>query len=319
MSRWAEQLNESLDTIEDYVENFLCFLYESKLPNSAQFEYQLRLRIKAILNTFKTEFDINPKNLVAFARDSINDWGESEPRNVYGSDFANYVDSLEDSNDGEWMLRKHFLSNKLLSHSKDFTAGINDLSETIESIYREIFVVVFDFELDVTVDWQAYLLEKLLVYLNNSCDMEDVANLLFVGFGSNDWTPKALQVNLRSFNNLNPRASISYVTSPEFKWFLALAQDSHVETFLRGVDGNYRELVFGLLDEAKNDIENQTNRIKNLEFERIDRMRSKVDQFSQRRLEFVARSFVEMEGLGSFLVEYLPSVGGKTTVVSMTR
>ena len=33
----------------------------------------------------------------------------------------------------------------------------------------------------------------------------------------------------------------------------------------------------------------------------------------------VARSFVEMESLGSFLVEYLPSVGGNIKVVSMTR
>jgi hypothetical protein len=59
--------------------------------------------------------------------------------------------------------------------------------------------------------------------------------------------------------------------------------------------------------------------LEELESERISEMRKKVNNLSLAKLEFVARSFVEMESLGSFLVEYLPSVGGDIKVVSMTR
>jgi hypothetical protein len=54
----------------------------------------------------------------------------------------------------------------------------------------------------------------------------------------------------------------------------------------------------------------------------VDRKEStleKTNLLNIDRLEYVARLFVEMEALNSYLVENLPGVGGNIQVVTMTK
>ena len=114
-----------------------------------------------------------------------------------------------------------------------------------------------------------------------------------------------------------PRADIKLVANPFIVWYESLAQSDQVDLFLSGYESSYHSKVSALLpEEAREEILAQ---LEELESERISEMRKKVNNLSLTKLEFVARSFVEMESLGSFLVEYLPSVGGDIKVVSMTR
>ena len=48
-------------------------------------------------------------------------------------------------------------------------------------------------------------------------------------------------------------------------------------------------------------------------------MRSKIKFFAPEKLAYVARSFVEVERLGSFLMEDLPGVGGEIEVETLSR
>jgi len=117
----------------------------------------------------------------------------------------------------------------------------------------------------------------------------------------------------------NPRATLSYVTEPRFVWYLDLAQSSQVDMFLGGIDGSYKDRVIDIFGELVDDTGPSVEKINEFESDRLAKMRAKVNNLSISKMEFVARSFVEMESLGSFLVEFLPSVGGNIRTISMTR
>jgi hypothetical protein len=61
------------------------------------------------------------------------------------------------------------------------------------------------------------------------------------------------------------------------------------------------------------------SRLDELTNTRIESMRNKINSLPVTKLEFVARQFVELESLASFLVEDLPSVGGDIDSVIISR
>jgi hypothetical protein len=142
---------------------------------------------------------------------------------------------------------------------------------------------------------------------------------MIVGFGSGDWTARMVVLNLRNFHNSIPRATISKASTPEYTWYHALEQTDQVGTFLAGVDDGYRSHTYEVLKNKFWIIDTEINEIEEFQVRRLEAMRRKVRHLSIERMEFIARSFVEMESLGSFLVEYLQSVGGKVNSLTMTR
>ena len=318
LEKWGATLVEPLPRMNDYVLNFLEFYKNAGLPHANTFEYALPARIRAILNTFKDEFENNPDNILSYVTDMVNIWRGNEPINIYGDELIEYVrnsypeDQSEDSEHLRWC--------KFLNEWADNRSEIND-PKGMMALYRSqienTFKEVFEFDFDVKVEWHELIMELLVPYLFNYPDAESVANLLFVGYGKEDWIPSAVKVNLRPHASNSPRATVVKVTSPEFVWYEELAQKEQVDMFLRGIDGEYKsELLQTIPEEEQAEFK---DRLFEIEKNRFTKMNAKVSNLSISKLEFVARSFVEMESLGSFLVEFLPSVGGNIKVVSMTR
>jgi len=318
LEKWSATLSEPLSRTDDYVLNFLEFYKNAGLPNSNTFEYALTTRIRAILHTFKDEFENNPENLLSYISEMINFWRGNEPINIYGDELLEYVknsfpeDRSEDSEHLRWckFMDEWAQNRSEINDPKGMTALYRD---QIETIFKE----VFEFELDMSVEWHESIMQLLVPYLFNYPDAEGVANLLFVGYGKEDWIPSAVKLNLRPHASNSPRATVVKVTSPEFVWYEELAQKEQVDMFLRGIDGEYKnELIQTIPLEEQGEFK---DRLFEIEKNRFTKMNAKVSNLSISKLEFVARSFVEMESLGSFLVEFLPSVGGNIKVVSMTR
>ena len=320
LTRWAEQLDKKLPKVEDYVIDFLSFIENTRVPNSWHYQHDLRIRIEQILFTFKEEFDRHPSNIIPFVRDMLEKWRSNEPVNVYGDEFNEYIEQNRTEEDDEWKLWIG-LAEKWSKHKKvsmkegDFGTIKLLIQDTLETCFSE----VFEGALDLEIEWHKYISDLLIPYLVNTCDGERVANLLFVGYGTEDWTPTSVKINLRNFDKTNPRATLVTVTKPRFVWYLDLAQSGQVEMFLRGIDRSYKDRVIDIFGELADDAGPSIDKIHQFESDRLTKMRAKVDNLSISKMEFVARSFVEMESLGSFLVEFLPSVGGNIRTISMTR
>jgi hypothetical protein len=320
LTRWAEHLDQKLPKVEDYVIDFLSFIENTRVPNSWHYQHDLRRRIEQILFTFKRELDLNPSNIIPFVRDMVERWRSNEPVNLYGDEFDEYIEQNRTEEDDEWNLWIH-LAEKWSKHEKVSTkeSDFGTLKLLIQDILETCFSEVFESSLDLEIEWHKYISDLLIPYLVNTCDGERVAKLLFVGYGSEDWTPTSVKITLRNFDNSSPRATLSYVTEPRFVWYLDLAQSSQVDMFLGGIDGSYKDRVIDIFGELVDDAGPSVEKINEFESDRLAKMRAKVNNLSISKMEFVARSFVEMESLGSFLVEFLPSVGGNIRTISMTR
>ena len=151
----------------------------------------------------------------------------------------------------------------------------------------------------------------------NYIDSEAYTKLLCVGYGKDDWIPQLVKISIHPNLNRAPRAQVLQVANPLKVWFSDLAQTDQVDMFLQGYNNEYNDLALTFVPEDSKLVASEC--LSAFEEKRFSEMKKKVNNLSLTKLEFVARSFVEMESLGSFLVEYLPSVGGDIKVVSMTR
>lgn len=318
LNKWGKTLGEPFPRMGDYALNFLEFYKNAGLPNLETFEDTLPTRIRPILMNFKDELERNSENISLYIIEMINLWRGLEPINVYGNELPQYVKHalLSDETEDSEPLRK-------LKFLEEWAQSRSEIESPVEmmAIYgnhvRTSFEDVFNFEFDENIDWHALIMELLVPYLFNHPDAEKLARLLFVGYGEDEWIPSAIKIELRPHAANSPRATLAKVTTPEFVWYEDLAQNEQVEMFLRGIDGAYKdELLQNISDKKRAEF---GEKLFEIEKNRIAKMREKVGQLSISKLEFVARSFVEMESLGSFLVEYLPSVGGNIKIVSMTR
>jgi hypothetical protein len=315
LSMWQSNLSTEMNHLTDYVINFLNFLPNCDFPENYQYRNNLIFRCNNILGTVKTEFETNPTNVSSFIKDIIQRWSKVEPSNIYGSLFKDEVSNYTTSEDPGDEMTNEFSRNWVQNSKFDYNEKA--INELVIGVIEESFETTFDYPWDKNIDWHQSIINHLVPYLINKVDAENSTHLLFVGYGTKDWVPHMVKLSIHPFAAGLPRADIKLVANPFIVWYESLAQSDQVDLFLSGYESSYHSKVSALLpEEAKAEILAQ---LEELESERISEMRKKVNNLSLTKLEFVARSFVEMESLGSFLVEYLPSVGGDIKVISMTR
>lgn len=315
LTRWKEQLQSVLPSTQDYVLNFLDFLEDASLPDTWHYRQSLSSRLYPILNGIRQKFEKDSSNIEAVIDHGIKAWEKIEIKNIFGTAFEDFPSKSEADEESPKQLQDDFLRSWLARDRKqvDTTESLDIISQ----VFMVSFKTVFGISWDETITWHSYLKNRLIPYLMNYIDGEPSTRLLFVGYGDRDWTPTAIKINLRPFEGSLPRADLGQVTKPKYVWYEDLAQSDQVDTFLGGIAVTYKnDLLNSVSQEEKERI---SAKMKEIEKARLERMRSKVRELSIPKLEFVARSFVEMESLGSFLVEYLPSVGGNIKVISMTR
>jgi len=315
LAGWNMQLKKEVSHLNDYVIDFLNYLSKCEFPLNFQYQNDLKIRCELIMNTFSDSYKDNPENIDNKIGELINYWTNIEPKNVFGPDFQAEFLADDVENEGYDDLFLDFCINWAKGKTAD-SQNENQI-EVVKELITQTFLATFGTELDAKQKWHKNLQEQLIPYLINYIDSENYAKLLFVGYGIDDWIPHLVKVSIHPSLNGAPRARILQVANPLKIWFSHLAQTDQVDMFLQGYNNDYHEALLSFVPEESR--ESALEHLGSLEEKRFSEMRKKVNNLSLAKLEFVARSFVEMESLGSFLVEYLPSVGGNIKVVSMTR
>jgi hypothetical protein len=315
LSSWHSRLDGQMINLNDYVVDFLNYLSTCDFPLNYEYQNSLKTRCEFILNTFEEFYREDPSNISDRISDSINGWQDAEPKNIYESDFENeylnpYIE--EDQYDDLYLnFCQDWVRNRISEPANP------NLEEVVKSQIIQTFEEVFEIEFNLSEKWHSSLLEALIPYLINYIDSEAYTKLLFVGYGKDDWIPQLVKISIHPNLNRAPRAQVLQVANPLKVWFSDLAQTDQVDMFLQGYNNEYHDLAVTFVPEDSKLVASEC--LDAFKEKRFSEMKKKVNNLSLTKLEFVARSFVEMESLGSFLVEYLPSVGGDIKVVSMTR
>jgi hypothetical protein len=115
--------------------------------------------------------------------------------------------------------------------------------------------------------------------------------------------------------------AIEQVLDPRFQWYVTIGISSGVGDLARGYSNDFQE---NLVEVSSDTLDESTStdlmaKLYELGRQRIQKTLTRIDSLTVRRLEFVARLFVELEALKSYLNEPLPGVGGDVQFITMTK
>lgn len=315
MDRWAATLGAPLESLPDYVANFLNWLREHPLPARIDHVSLLETRVIRIMATFVAAESPREMPALSDVIEALRSWKEHEPENVFGAIETSWAnEELLGSPEEE---RKYEISAWLRALPGASESAHVEERERIASAIEEILSERFDADFSIHADHCA-IRDALADYLLNYIDDELTnTHLLFAGYGASDWVPASLEVSLSSFAGAVPRGYVGNATTADFVWHVSIAQRGQVSTLLRGIAPEHDNELDEHFEEVEDPVTSAL--LEQLAQARIEVMRGKIDHLSPDSLAFVARSFVELERLGSFLLEDLPSVGGDIEIEVLAR
>lgn len=206
------------------------------------------------------------------------------------------------------------LGNAYSDRKAGFANTGNLAIEAIKSYISDYFQA--DPNFDITDEAHQHLLDEIAdVYVEKFPYFEEYADTLMVGFGNDDPSPTAY--SLRLYDNLSdvPRIMIEEMSQPHDIWWWAIGVTASVNRLFRGYSRDLLEhssFTSTQKEKLEKHLEEYSER-------RIESMRGKVSMLSVERMTYIARMFVELEALESYLQTPLPGVGGDISVVSMTK
>ena len=206
------------------------------------------------------------------------------------------------------------LGNAYAARKTGFANTGNLAREAIKSYISDHFQSNPDF--DIADEAHQYLLDEIAdVYIERFLYIEEFAHTLMVGFGNDDPSPTAYA--LRLYDNLSdvPRIMIAEMNQPHDIWWWAIGVTASVNRLFRGYTKDLLEHS-SFTSTQKKKLEKHLDEYSH---RRIESMRGKVEMLSVERMTYIARMFVELEALESYLQTPLPGVGGDISVVSMTK
>ena len=327
---WQRQLIGERPTLEEYVEDFLLWFYKQELPfryNSDDPEW-LQTYLEKLRD--RTEF----ANVQNMARDEIVQiwYDEIAPKsfylweiNVFGRNFSAF-DANEELSEEECVIT---------DFASDIQRKINEFENQYSREYQfmeaakknavELFPIVFGIEYDDESEWQSSLLELFYLYMENPLPQitheSSQAKFLFMGYGSTDWIPKAIILNVFNSYCRIPQVGVFRITSPQTAWYLSLAVDIATDQLIHGYnEGNFQEIdQVAQPHLKKGHAEKFLGDLRGVSRQKIHETLKKMERLTVERLEFLARSMVQLESLRSYLDQPLPGVGGDIQVVTMTK
>lgn len=326
------------DSVTEYVSNFLAWLAVQKLPSRI-------LPYEEIREFYLTQFDYFKNELIDLAE--LNTPKALEefyflqyklPRsklNIFSPEweaFDNWKDVREKLSDSSYQLAEEI---------KVIRDNINQIFQTIEptrniieraqnhedwgkvweSSIHPAFQEVFGRSYEPENDLDATVIELVTSRFESMMPDYSPISVLFCGYGQKEWLPSGIQIELApSFLGV-PRAGIVNCGNPNNTWYMAIGVESAVDQLVRGHSPEHRteiiESIVHLVDSSK-EAEIQ-NSLQLLASKKFSASMERMDYLTLERLEYVARLFVQVEALKSYLDEPIPGVGGDTTVVTMTK
>ena len=328
---WQRQLIGERPTLEEYVEDFLLWFYKQELPiryNSDDPE-MLQTYLEELRD--RTEF----ANVQNMARDEIVQiwYDEIAPKsvylweiNVFGRNFSAF-DANEELSEEERVITD-FASDiqRKINESENQNSREYQFMEAAKKNAVEVFPFVFGVEYDDESEWQSSVLELYYLWIENTWlqiagEMGSEAKFLFMGYGSTDWIPKAVVLHVFNSYCRIPQVGVFRITSPETAWYLSLAVDIATDQLIHGYnEGNFQEIdQVAQPHLKKGHAEEFLGDLRGVSRQKIHETLKKMERLTVERLEFLARSMVQLESLRSYLDQPLPGVGGDIQVVTMTK
>ena len=336
---WEKTLTSPFDHIEDYVINFLRWFYEldhvgihfgSMTTLKNDFESNLRAW-KNVLEEAEIDYvNADFASIVEAAIETVSYHGIGE-LNLYGLRFQDFEKQhllpAFDSMDSEKFT--YDIAMKIVNQirekvrdSFEVAAKKTQMMDRMSPFMQEIFFNVFGFEWDPSISWQLAIMEIEYLWLENVFHNQgSIARCVFIGYGEKDWFPRAIKFSIGDTMHGIKKASLDLVANPDHQWYVNLGINRASSGLINGFSPDFRDEAPELLKEhiKKNHKESVIEAINKFGIDRKESTLEKTNSLNIDRLEYVARLFVEMEALNSYLVENLPGVGGNVQVVTMTK
>ena len=328
LAQWENSCAPNFPHLEDYVHNFISWLCRTDLHTEFASNFSTVVRMDRLCQAFSAEIsERQNEDPWTIVEQLINEWDSTEPQNLLGPDLMKYLKTYE------WTDRDRPLFSKFVARFQLSPLALEKINQTVADVEKQFeisFEKAFGHPLDRSIIWHAKLKEQAVSYFLNCIDGQEPhrMSLMFVGYGTDDWIPQAVILDLYDYDQPMPKIVIRRVTNPEWVWYETIGQDAQFSTFLTGVDEiietNVTEVIrehLGEIDpEQPFSIPARVNRaFDDGRSSRVSTMRAKISLLSPSKLEFVAKQFVQIESLASFLQENLPSVGGDIDTITLTR
>jgi len=334
ISRWQLTLTEPLATLEDYVSNFLNWFYEQDMPDYTH--ENLNERLAADFKIYKDLMDeslpdYKEKDFDTVYEFIVDQFAERpfEGLNAYGKRIER-VESNRFTVDDNWLTAyKYEVGLKILNDVRTHVlaspkndAYDNYIRGRIENELEDIIQKIFECDYDPESIWQQAIIEaQILAFENYAPTDNGHASCLFIGYGEDDWMPKAVRINMYDSEYTLRQVSIVTATSPKYDWYVALGINSGSFEITNGYSNDLLGDIeaFVTANQSEDDWDALRNEIRAKAKDRAQGNLKRIDFLTTQRLEFVARLFVELEALKSYLSSPLPGVGGDVQVITMTK
>ena len=228
-----------------------------------------------------------------------------------------YTDELSDE------LRAKLITQNPEIESFNWIFDENDeLDSEVMNEILPIFAEVYERELDFSNDSDIDILNVAISLVSNiSFSVDDDLEVIFIGYGENDWLPSGISFNLYTSIFGLRRLQISKYSNPNINWYMSIAVDAAITELAHGVSGDRLTQIMEIASEyiEESTIGDFTEKIHKQSNEKFHKTLSKIDFLTIDRLEYVSKLFVQIEALKSFLDQPVPGVGGDIRVISMTK
>ena len=335
--KWEKTLHSRLDSLDDYVIDFLVWYFKEDFEhfkvsvnqenflNNIDYDKKLfqdrNMDIKSL--SYEEIFNLLSEDLGKFNRSQINIYCHKSVEFELVGFNPDLIDDFSDK----------------FSHQKSFdilsaVAEKVNLDEDFErrcfifkshniELLRKVFLDLFDCEFDPESEWQNALIDSEVFYQMLKMPSEVMpASILIVGYGEKDWVPKSAKLSFINDSGFGGRrTSLKQFSSPDHVWYVGLAIETATESFIQGFsEALTNELKTNLKDYVKKGkLDELMVKIDEFGSSRFGKVLTKMEMLTVDRLEYVARLFVQLEALQSYLGQPLPGVGGDVSVITMTK
>jgi len=320
VKKWSDQLNIRYPHLTDYALDFLNWIKDSKLHFHSSGGFDTDKRIERLLITIKLKCDENPNlSPLDATEELISVWKRTENQNIYS---PNVWENMGVS------VQNDVLTNHFYEAAQSFLRERTAFREYEEQIKLKLQKQMEN-QFDNCSQSELKLMQNLLVeYIARYIDSEETeeTRVLFVGYGDDQWTPTSVLLSVYPYDLSVPKINCIEVKSPHEIWVQTMARDAEFFGYIHGlnfdVSKSIKEGLLAYFEENNLDIDYREEISPILDHPqnvRVSNMRNKINSLSLTKLEFLAKQFVQLESLSSFLLENLPSVGGNIDSVSMSR
>lgn len=333
ISTWSKKLTNPLPAIEDYAISFLKWFNDQELPDTSagldfdEFDSTMRESFAILNSEFPGFKEVTSDEIARFLANKMS----KQPvhaLNIFGNRFLDLeLNNFSYETEADILSYEKIVEiHEEVSSHRVKSRAYNDYwtncySKCFERA-SEIFPSVIGQDFDSESEWQIGLIDYLIeVHENLFFPDSTYARCMMIGYGENDWIPRAIVFRIYDSEWGVRQVAIEQVLDPRFQWYVTIGISSGVGDLARGYSNDFQENLVEVSSETLDESTSSDlmSKLYELGRQRIQKTLNRIDSLTVRRLEFVARLFVELEALKSYLNEPLPGVGGDVQYITMTK